>query len=245
MNMMLTRLPDVLMASLAVAMVALLLVGIVFGARRAGDDASEARRAASITLVAIAAWLAIATVLAMSGVLSEWAARPPRWPLLPLTAFAAIATVIRSAAAQRVLSNIPPAWPIGAQTFRVGVELALYALHVAGRAPVQITFEGRNFDVLVGLSAPFVAWLVATRRIGPKGAIAWNAMGLLVLANTVGTVATSTPSPLHLDWPGPPLTAVTSWPIVWLPAFLMPLAVFLHVVSLRQNIARMRAAGAP
>jgi hypothetical protein len=244
MNMMLTRLPDVLMASLAVAMVALLLVGAVLGARRAGCDASEVQRAASITLVALSAWLAIAAVLAMSGLLSEWSARPPRWPLLPLTAFAAIVAVIRSAAAQRVLSNIPPAWPIGAQTFRIGVELALYALYVAGRAPIQVTFEGRNFDVLVGLSAPFVAWLVARRGLGPKSAIAWNAMGLAVLANTVGTVATSTPGPLHVDWPGPPLTAITSWPIVWLPAFLMPLAVFLHVVSLRQNIGRVRAAGA-
>lgn len=113
---------------------------------------------------------------------------------------------------------------------------------MAGRAPIQITFEGRNFDVLVGLSAPLVAWLVARRRIGPKGAIAWNAVGLSVLANTVGTVATSTPGPLHLNWPGAPLTAITSWPIIWLPAFLMPLAVFLHVVSLRQNIDRARGA---
>jgi len=136
----------------------------------------------------------------------------------------------------------PPAWPIAAQTFRVGVELALFALHAAGRAPVQITFEGRNFDVLVGLSAPWIGWLVATGRIGTKGALAWNVIGLAVLANTVGTVATSTPGPLHLDWPGAPLTAITSWPIVWLPAFLMPIAVFLHVVSLRQNLRRLRAA---
>jgi len=42
--------------------------------------------------------------------------------------------------------------------------------------------------------------------------------------------------------PGAPLTAITSWPIVWLPAFLMPVAVFLHVVSLRQNLRRLRAA---
>ena len=61
------------------------------------------------------------------------------------------------------------------------------------------------------------------------------AMGLAVLANTVGTVGTSTPGPLHLDWPGAPLTAITSWPIVRLPAFLTPVAVFLHVVSLRQT----------
>jgi hypothetical protein len=124
----------------------------------------------------------------------------------------------------------------------VGVELALFALHASGHAPVQITFAGRNFDVLVGLSAPLVAWLLATERIGAKGAVAWNLLGLAVLANTVGTLASSTSGPLHLDWPGAPFTAITTWPIVWLPAFLMPTAVFLHVVSLQQNLRQLRAA---
>ena len=77
--------------------------------------------------------------------------------------------------------------------------------------------------------------------------MAWNALGLAVLANTVGTVASSTPGPLHLDWAGAPFTAITTWPIVWLPAFLMPTAVFLHVASLRQNLRRLftRTASAP
>jgi len=232
---------DVLMALVAAAMVAVLALGAAFGATRAGLGVPEARRVGRTVVLVLGAWLAVTAALAMGGALSA-SARPPSWPLLPLTAFAVIVVVTRSAAGNRMLSNIPPAWPIVAQTFRVGVELALFALHAAGRAPVQITFEGRNFDVLVGLSAPWIGWLVATGRIGTKGALAWNVIGLAVLANTVGTVATSTPGPLHLDWPGAPLTAITSWPIVWLPAFLMPVAVFLHVVSLRQNLRRLRAA---
>jgi hypothetical protein len=54
----------------------------------------------------------------------------------------------------------------------------------------------------------------------------------------VVTAATSMPGPLHLDWPGEPLTEVARWPMIWVPAFLAPFAVLLHVVSLRQTLAR-------
>jgi|GEM_PF-6363278 len=44
--------------------------------------------------------------------------------------------------------------------------------------------------------------------------------------------------PLHLSWPGTPFTAIATWPMVWLPAFLAPLAVFLHGVSLQRRGGR-------
>jgi len=69
--------------------------------------------------------------------------------------------------------------------------------------------------------------------------IAWNVFGLAMLANAVGTVATSTPGPLHLNWPGEPFTAIASWPIIWIPALLAPIGIFLHVVSIRQAIGRL------
>jgi hypothetical protein len=235
------ELADVLMVGLTATMVVILALGTFRGAIGPGLSVSSVRRAALTVALALCAWLAIVAALAIGGVLSP-TARPPRWPLLPLIAFTTLVWVMRSSFGKRVLSGLPPAWPIVAQTYRVGVELALFALHAGGHAPEQITFEGRNFDILVGLSAPVVGWLAATGRIGAKGALAWNVFGLAVLANTVVTVASSTPGPLHLDWPGAPFTAITMWPIVWLPAFLMPLAVFLHVVSIRQNVHRLRAA---
>ncbi|TMA86829.1 MAG: hypothetical protein E6J63_15805 [Deltaproteobacteria bacterium] len=129
---------DLLMALVAAAMVAVLALGAAFGATRAGLGVPEARRVGRTVVLVPGAWLAVTAALAIGGALSA-SARPPSWPLLPLTAFAVIVVVTRSAAGNRMLSNIPPAWPIAAQTFRVGVELALFALHAAGRAPVQIS----------------------------------------------------------------------------------------------------------
>ena len=165
-------------------------------------------------------WLGAAAALAQSGVLSDWTARPPRWPLLPLTALGTFVLLGRTLTFRRLLAEVPPWQPVALQTFRVGVELAFWRLHAEGVVPVQITFEGRNFDALVGLTAPVVAAGIASGRFGPRMTIAWNLFGLAMLVNAIGTVATSTPGPLHLDWPGEPFTAIATWPVIWVPAFL-------------------------
>jgi hypothetical protein len=232
---------DLAMVVLAIGMALLVGFGVARSARRAGRDTSGSRRLGITVVFGLAVWLLATALLASSGVLAVWTSRPPRWPLLPLTALVATLALTRTTLAKTLAASTPRAWPIAAQTFRVAVELALFALYEAGRAPLQITFEGRNLDVLVGLSAPVVAWLVARQKLTPAVVAIWNLLGLVTLANTVGTVATSTPGPLHLDWPGAPFTAIAAWPVVWLPALLAPLAVFLHVVSIRQALQDRRA----
>ena len=75
-----------------------------------------------------------------------------------------------------------PTWGLVAfQAFRAPLEFTLYALHREGLVPAQLTFTGRNFDVLVGLTAPLVAWLAATGRASPRLLKVWNALGVLLL----------------------------------------------------------------
>ena len=181
-------------------------------------------------------WLGIAAALAQSGVLAAWTAFPPRWPLLPLTALGTLVLLTLTPTSRRLLAVIPPWQPVALQAFRVGVELAFWRLHAEGVAPIQVTFEGRNFDALVGLTAPVIAAGIASGRFGPRLTIAWNLFGLAMLFNAIGTVATSTPGPLRLNWPGEPFSAIASWPVIWIPALLAPLGIFLHVVSIRQAL---------
>lgn len=231
---------DVLLIVLTISMWTVVGIGVAVAARRGGQSAAAARRLALIVSAGLALWLAVTALLAHTGFLGVWTSLPPRWPLLPATAFIAIAVVMRAHGTKTLLTNTPLHWPVAAQSFRVGVELAIFALYCEARAPRQVTFEGRNYDILVGITAPLLAWWVARQRASPKRVLLWNVVSLAVLANTVVTVASSTPGPLHRDWPGIPFTDIATWPVVWLPAFLMPLAVFLHVVSLHQNVARLR-----
>jgi hypothetical protein len=215
-----------------------LVVGMFFVLARWISRGPPGWRVASIG--ALAAWLILTAWLATTGVLSDWAARPPRLPLVVAGALALGLVLQRTAAFRALLGSTSIYWPIGLQIFRFAVETILFALHRTGRAPVQVTFEGRNFDILVGLTAPIVAWSVARGRASPWLVVGWNALGLGVLVNTMAVVATSTPGPLFL-WPGAPFTELMRWPLVWLPAFLAPLAVMLHVASLQQTVSLLRS----
>lgn len=178
----------------------------------------------------IASWGAVALLVAASGVLTFDPARPPRLFLVVGTAMILVVVAARS----RLLGASPPWWPVALQTMRVPIELVLFLLHREGRLPEVMTFEGRNFDILVGLTAPLVAWGIAQGRVGRGLLVPWNAVGLALLANIVILAITAMPGPLHHPWPGPANTIVAEPPWVLLPAFLVPVALLLHVVSLGQ-----------
>jgi hypothetical protein len=228
-----------LLTGTTAVVVALITLGLARAAQRAGLP----KTVAAYVAAGFCLWLAVAAALAQSGVLADWTALPPRWPLLPLTALVTFFLLGLTPTYRRLLAELPPWQPVALQTFRLAVEIAFWRLHMEGVAPVQVTFEGRNFDALVGLTAPVAAAGIAFGWLGPRITIAWNLFGLAMVLNAIGTVASSTPGPLHLNWPGEPFTAIAIWPVIWIPALLAPIGITLHAVSIRQALARLAARG--
>ena len=101
-----------------------------------------------------------------------------------------------------------------------------------------MTFEGRNFDILSGLSAIVVAVLITRNKISSSLVIAWNFAGLALLVNIVTIAILSMPTPLRVFMNEPPNTIVSKFPVIWLPALLVPLAYGLHFLSIRQHWQR-------
>ena len=191
------------------------------------------------TVLGLSGWLAFSAVLAASGWLADFAARPPHFFAFMLPTFGATLALGFSRIGASVAARVGFAALAGFQVFRAPVEWVLFALHRDGVVPVQMSFAGWNFDVLTGVSAPLVAWLAVSGRIGRRGLLAWNCAGLVLLANIVGIAVLSTPTPLRLFWNEPANTFVAGWPWIWLPGFLVPAALLGHLVSLRK-LARMR-----
>ncbi len=231
----------VLLTVTAAGVVVLVALGLDRAARLAAS--AHPRTLAASVASGLCAWLVATATLAQGGVFGDGTARPPRWPLLPLIALGTVGILSRTRTFRRLLAEVPSWQPVALQAFRIGVELAFWQLHRGGLAPAQVTFEGRNFDGLVGLTAPVVAVGIAVGWFGPRLAIAWNLFGLLMLFNAIGTVATSAPGPVHLDWPGEPFTAIATWPVIWIPAFLAPAGIFLHFISIRQSLGRLARRG--
>lgn len=228
------KLATVLFATTTLIVASLVVVAVRAASLRLGRPVARANRAAGITALALAALLAVEAAAASSGVLSNFDARPPRLFFVlggSLGAFG-LATSTRWFGA--LLVAAPRVWPIALQSMRVPIELGLFALFAAGRLPVHLTFEGRNFDVVVGLTAPVVALAVSRGWLGPRALVAWHAVSLCLLFHIVGMAVTTFPGPLHLAWPGVSNEIIATAPFVWLPGFLVPVALFGHVLSLRQ-----------
>ncbi len=224
---------------LAAGLVVLLSYGVARAARRAGLARSGVLGMEVITGLSL--WLTATAALALGGVLEVSEGRMPREPLLPPMALATCILLSLTGSFRRLLAALPAWQPVALQAFRIGVELAFWQLYQEGLAPRQVTFDGRNFDGLVGLTALPLAALMALGRVGPRTTIAWNIFGLVALANAIFTAATSAPGPQHLGWPGEPFAAIADWPVVWIPALFAPIGLFLHVLSIRQAVARIGA----
>jgi len=223
---------SLLFIAIVAGMLILVLWGAALVALRVSLRAVTGVRVAGIALVG---WLALTGVLADRGFFDDFQSMPPRMLIaigLPLVTLLAVAFSPRL---EPLLAALPPAWPVAAQAFRIPVEIVLWRLAVAGAIPDLLSFTGRNWDILVGLTAPVVAYACFVRRAWPaRVAVWWNWVGILILLSVVVHAQLSAPTPWRMFETDPPTTFIADWPYVWLPAFLVPLAWLLHAVSLRQ-----------
>ena len=179
------------------------------------------------------AWLLITGFFAFTGKLSDFSHLPPRLPMLFVLTFVVIYFASYFPAATKLTESPGLAWLIGLQVFRVAVEIFLFLGNRAGFVPVQMTMEGRNWDVLTGLTALPMAWLVAKKK-APKWSIyAWNVACLVLLLNVVVIAVLSMPTPLRRFHNEPANTFVTSFPYVWLPLYLVQVAWMSHLLIFR------------
>ena len=197
--------------------------------------------ASILTASALSVWLAYVGLLGWSGVLGDPSVRPPGPAFILAPVLLLLVAVIvrgRSPEVTRIARDVPLWALLGAQVFRVGVELFLHRLWSVGVVPKMMTFEGANADVYVGLSAPAIAWWSTRRRWGRVAETAWNVLGLLALANVVGRAILTTPGPLNLLQSEVPDRMFGTFPYMYIPGFFVPLALTLHVLALRAAVVQ-------
>ena len=153
---------------------------------------------------------------------------PP--PIFLLLVPATVTTILL--ARSRAVDRVGTGWLIGYQSFRVLVEIFLWWGHRDGVVPGQITWEGRNFDVLTGVSAPLMGWLAVHGKAPALLLHSWNLAGLALLINVVTVAALSMPTPFQRFHPAN--VFIVEPPFVWLPLFLVQSALFGHVALLRR-----------
>lgn len=209
-----------------------LLVGLNAACRKAGYEKQKRLKVVVITAVALGVWIGLLIVLGVMGIFNIGEARPPKIMGVLLPPVITIVVLMISKPFKQLLDTTPPNWATGLQSFRIGVEIVLFLLAVNALAPVEMSFEGRNFDILVGISAIGITfWLGRQPEKARKAVIVWNFLGMAILAVVV---VTGIGSALGVIETHPKNTFIGEFPYMLLPGFLVPAAYFLHLVSLRQ-----------
>jgi hypothetical protein len=187
------------------------------------------------TTVLLVAWLILLGVLSIRGFFADFSALPPRLAFAMLPPLLLVLLFTRSRAGKEFLRHIQPQWLIYLQSFRILVEMALWLLVRNGSLPVQMSFEGRNFDILTGLLAfPVGYYCFVKKSWPPVAALLYNIAGLVLLLNAVTISTLSMPTPLRFFHNQPDSSVLTRFPFVYLPGLLVPLAYTLHILSIRQ-----------
>jgi hypothetical protein len=204
--------------------------GVRFAWRRSGaSDAAAAR--ASLAVGLAAAWMAATWLAARSGILRLWDRTPPPFGVLMLTIVALAVALAFSVVGRRLATHVPLWALVAVQGFRLPLEVAMHRMYERGIMPVEMSFSGRNFDVVTGASALVVAALVFAGRAGRRLVAAWNVLGLALLVNVVVVALLGTP---RFRYFGDHLNVwITYPPFVWLPAVMVLAALAGHLVIFR------------
>jgi hypothetical protein len=192
------------------------------------------RRETFATLGFLALWLTFAGGLGFAGTVGERVdAFPPGIALLTLPVVIVMLAVVLTRGGAVLARSVPLRVLLGFQVYRVGVEIALHHLSSLGLAPRMMTLEGGNIEILVAITAPWAAWLVSRGPTCRRVAWLWNVIGILSLANIVARAVLTAPGPLRLIDAEPPDIAILMFPFTFIPGFMAPLALALHILAFR------------
>lgn len=190
-------------------------------------------RGSQILIFLLPLWILFQGSLALGGFYQAVDRFPPRIALFAAMPAVLLIATYFIAFRKTFVERLPLRTLTLLHTVRIPVEITLFWLYLYDAVPRMMTFEGWNFDILSGVLAVAV-YFAALRKGQTKRSwlVAFNIIGLLLLANIVVIAVLSLPSPeqlLNLDQPN---RAVLFFPYVWLPAIVVPIVLFGHLAAL-------------
>lgn len=197
----------------------------------------QSKRVYVITFTGLIVWLIFLAMVAQMDFLKNFSSMPPRLAVVVLPPLLVVLGLTFSRKMLKLLKSVSLKSLIYVQTFRVLMEFILWLLYRQNIIPIQMTFEGYNYDILAGISAFIVAYYYGSgiELFNRKWfLIFWNVAGIALLANIVMIAVLSTPSPFRQFMNEPANTVIAYFPLVWLPGFVVPFALAMHLFSLKK-----------
>ena len=218
------------------------LRGLDLGLRRSGC-AAPIRRSLLLRIGALlGTWFLAVTAAAVSGAWLDPGVPRALGYILPALLLSLV--LWRAGWLQAAVQTLSPSAIPWLQTMRVGGGLTLFAAWASGVAPWGWVATAGTGDILVGLGAVGVALLLGTGLSWSRTAAqVWNVFGLVDIAHTMVRGLLCAPGPQQRIFETPPNLVPMVFPFIYLPAFIVPLTILLHILSLQQ-LARLGRASA-
>jgi hypothetical protein len=198
----------------------------------------KATRWSRAALMATLAWTIILSAVSLTRIFTEASGMPPRFAPVIAVPLLTIAALFATPKGRAFIAGLDQGLLVLLNTIRIPVELVLFGLFVHGAIPELMTFTGRNWDILSGITAPFIWWSGYRERALPRAVlIGWNVMCLALLFNIVINAILAAPFDFQQQAFDQPNIAILYFPYVLLPGVVVPMVLFSHLVLLRSLLS--------
>lgn len=203
------------------------------------SNSEQTQKKATPIFIGLTIWLIIQAVLTFKNIYnSDTNSFPPKIMLIGiLPTILTIILLFATSKGRQFIDSLPLKNLTYLNIVRIPVEIVLFWLFLNKAIPELMTFEGRNFDILAGITAPIVAYFGLTKtKLNRQTILIWNFICLGLLINIVVNALFSAPSPIQKFAFDQPNIAFLNFPFSWLPTFIVPIVLFGHLTSIRQLI---------
>lgn len=188
------------------------------------------------TLYVMLAWLVIQFFISKTGIYLDTKSLPPRFLLLVVPPLVSILLLLTLPKAKPYLAQFNLGVLSLVHAVRIPVELVLFWLFLHKGLPQLMTFEGRNFDTLAGITAPLIYYFgFYKKKLSSRFIFVWNVVSIGLLLNIVINAVLSAPFPFQQFGFEQPNVAVLYFPFIYLPGFIVPLVLFSHLISIKRR----------
>lgn len=210
------------------------LVGFLwtYGVHRAAGLVKESRIWTLGALVIFLLATGIYWLVGISGAAQNFSGFPPPFAFFFLSLFVLSLTLSFSKFGT-LLTHLSFSALVTFQGFRFLAEFLIYRALQEGLAPIQMSFEGRNFDIWVALSALLIGFYVRNKE-NRKLIWVFQAFGLISLINIAVIAILSMPTPFRYFLNEPSNIWVTTAPYIFLPGILVSAAWTGHLILFRK-----------
>lgn len=174
----------------------------------------------------------IQSLIAYSGFYLNVDAMPPRFLIAMLPAICLIIYGLQDHQKEWILARRNSVLSTILHTIRIPVEIVLLYLFIDGMIPELMTFEGRNFDIIAGITAPIIACLMMRGKISKKVQLVWNMAGLFLILFILINATLSAELPIQMFGLDQPNRAVFYFPFVLLPSIVVPIVIYSHITEI-------------